>query len=66
MHHPLQLLAAILDSKMCALPVLPQVFLNRIAAHPVLREAPEFGAFLTAPEAEWQMEMARWQVSSNM
>ena len=39
-----------------------QVFLGRVSAHPVLKEAPELSTFLLAGEEEWSMEMARWQV----
>ena len=39
-----------------------QVFLNKVSSHPVLREAPELATFLTSPDADWILEMARWQV----
>ena len=43
-------------------PLPPQVFLTKVAAHPVLKEVPELSTFLRAGDEEWTMEMARWQV----
>eukprot|EP00878_Enallax_costatus_P016879 GHUV01017718.1.p1 GENE.GHUV01017718.1~~GHUV01017718.1.p1 ORF type:complete len:395 (+),score=141.91 GHUV01017718.1:1633-2817(+) len=38
-----------------------QVFLNRVAAHPVLSKSPELQLFLEATEDTWAVEMARGQ-----
>lgn len=38
-----------------------QVFLNRIAAHPILSTSPELQLFLEATEDTWAVEMARGQ-----
>ena len=40
----------------------PQVFLTKVASHPVLKEVPELSTFLRAGDDEWALEMARWQV----
>lgn len=40
-----------------------QVFLNRVAAHPVLCKSPDLQLFLEATEDTWAVEMARGQVS---
>lgn len=42
--------------------VLPQVFLNRVAAHPVLCKSQDLQLFLEATEDTWAVEMARGQV----
>jgi hypothetical protein len=39
-----------------------QVFLNRVAAHPVLAKSAELQLFLEATEDTWAVEMARGQV----
>jgi hypothetical protein len=41
---------------------LPQVFLNRVAAHPVLCKSQDLQLFLEATEDTWAVEMARGQV----
>lgn len=40
-----------------------QVFLNRVAAHPVLCKSPDLQLFLEATEDTWAVEMARGQAS---
>jgi hypothetical protein len=40
----------------------PQVFLNRVAAHPVLCKSQDLQLFLEATEDTWAVEMARGQV----
>jgi hypothetical protein len=40
-----------------------QVFVNRVAAHPVLSKSAELQLFLEATEDTWAVEMARGQVS---
>lgn len=42
-----------------------QVFLNKVAAHPVLKDSKELHTFLTANEQEWTLEMARWEHATN-
>jgi len=42
-----------------------QVFLNKVASHPVLRDAKELTTFLAASDEEWTLEMARWQAESS-
>lgn len=37
-----------------------QVFLNKVAAHPVLKDSKELQQFLEAGDQEWAVEMARW------
>jgi hypothetical protein len=39
------------------------VFLNRVAAHPVLGKSTELQLFLEATEDTWAVEMARAQVT---
>jgi hypothetical protein len=34
------------------------VFINRVAAHPLLKNSEDLRRFLTAPEDEWAREMA--------
>eukprot|EP00877_Chromochloris_zofingiensis_P009805 jgi/Chrzof1/5078/Cz15g10280.t1 len=41
-----------------------QVFINRVAAHPVLKSSKELQQFLEATEDEWTLEMARVQVQA--
>eukprot|EP00798_Chlamydomonas_sp_ICE-L_P005327 gene5327-12733_t len=43
------------------LPPSPQVFLNRVLAHAILKQSHEFTTFLTAKDENWILEMARWQ-----
>lgn len=55
-----QMAADFIESRRRAL----QVFLCKVYAHPVLRDSPEVNVFLMASDAEWQLEMARWQVET--
>lgn len=41
----------------------PQVYLTRLAAHPVLRYSRQLQTFLEAGEEEWALEQAKVQVS---
>lgn len=41
-----------------------QVFINKIAAHPVLKESRELQIFLEANEEEWALEMAKAQAET--
>ncbi len=47
------------------LPACPlQVFLNRVASHPTLKESAELRTFLTATDEAWMLEMAKWQAET--
>lgn len=41
-----------------------QVFLNRVASHPTLKESAELRTFLTATDEAWMLEMAKWQAET--
>jgi sorting nexin-1/2 len=43
----------------------PQVFLSKVAAHPVLKDSKELQLFLESNDQDWTLEMARWQAESN-
>lgn len=47
------------------LPHRLQVFVNRVAAHPVLCKSPDLQLFLEATEDTWAVEMARGQVRAS-
>lgn len=53
---------AIAADTTCCRPPCAQVFLNRVAAHPVLCKSPDLQLFLEATEDTWAVEMARGQV----
>lgn len=42
-----------------------QVFINKVAAHPLLKHSHELQAFLEASEEEWAYELARAQVQAS-
>ena len=44
---------------------MPQVFLAKVANHPVLRDSKELQHFLEAGDQDWALEMARWQAESS-
>mmetsp|Transcript_17343 Transcript_17343/g.29662 ORF Transcript_17343/g.29662 Transcript_17343/m.29662 type:complete len:437 (-) Transcript_17343:572-1882(-) len=56
-----QLKADFITMRMRAL----EVFLNKVAAHPMLKDSPAFRQFLEASDHEWSVEMARWQAEAN-
>ncbi|KAG2492390.1 hypothetical protein HYH03_009336 [Edaphochlamys debaryana] len=42
-----------------------QVFVNRVASHPVLKDSRELQTFLQANEEAWMLEIAKWQAETN-
>ncbi|KXZ44879.1 hypothetical protein GPECTOR_61g832 [Gonium pectorale] len=42
-----------------------QVFVNRVASHPVLKDSAELATFLQANEEAWMLEIAKWQAETN-
>lgn len=42
-----------------------QVFVNKVALHPVLKDSKELHQFLVASEHDWALEMARWTAETN-
>jgi sorting nexin-1/2 len=45
--------------------LLVQVFVNKVATHPVLKDSKELHQFLVASEHDWALEMARWTAETN-
>mmetsp|Transcript_21494 Transcript_21494/g.59509 ORF Transcript_21494/g.59509 Transcript_21494/m.59509 type:complete len:451 (+) Transcript_21494:211-1563(+) len=42
-----------------------QVFLTKVASHPVLKDSKELQLFLESNDQDWTLEMARWQAESS-
>ncbi|KAG2447746.1 hypothetical protein HYH02_007204 [Chlamydomonas schloesseri] len=42
-----------------------QVFVNRVASHPVLKDSRELNTFLQANEEAWMLEIAKWQAETS-
>ncbi|PNH00419.1 Sorting nexin 1, partial [Tetrabaena socialis] len=42
-----------------------QVFVNRVACHPTLKDSKELETFLQADEEQWMLEIAKWQAETS-
>ncbi|GLC46599.1 hypothetical protein PLESTB_001222000 [Pleodorina starrii] len=42
-----------------------QVFVNRVASHPVLKDSRELQTFLQANDETWMLEIAKWQAETS-